>query len=79
MIQENVYRVTCDVKECKNTAKYVIPQKGRSAKFFICEHCLAELAEDFRKQSVPKSPKNAIKKALDKAKESVREGEIENV
>lgn len=73
MIERNIYRVTCDIKNCKNTAKYVLPVKGRASRMYICEQCLKDLADDYKALVVPKSPKNAIKKRMDQQSETVRE------
>lgn len=73
MIDKNIYRVTCDVKNCKNIAEFVFTAKGRMGKFYICRECLSKLAGDYSKLVVPKSPKNVIKKAMDNKKESIAE------
>ncbi|MCM1043394.1 MAG: hypothetical protein NC350_04220 [Corallococcus sp.] len=73
MLEQNKFHVTCDVKNCKNYAKYVFPSKGLSAKFYICQDCVQSLLENYGKMSTPKSPKNAIKKAIEKHEETLRE------
>lgn len=73
MLEENKFRVTCDVKNCKNYAKYVFPSKGRTAKFYVCEECLKKLSDEYAKLRIPKSPKNAIKKAIEKREETMEE------
>ena len=70
MIEKNLYRVTCDVKNCKNIADFCFSAKGRGGKFYLCKGCLQQMADDNSKLIVPKSPKNAIKKAMESAKEN---------
>ena len=69
-----IYKVTgktkCDVRNCKNDAAYAFDVKGISGKCFLCAGCLAALSADCRALTVPKSPKNAIKKRLDRAEAS---------
>lgn len=66
MLLDNKYNVNCDIRDCSNKAEYLFVTKGRLGRFFICSHCLAELTSQFRQRTTPKSPKNVIKKALDK-------------
>lgn len=59
-------KTKCDVKDCKNDAAYFFPTKGRVGKCFICAKCLEALTAQERALRVPKSPKNAIKKQLER-------------
>ena len=59
-------KIKCDVKDCKNDATYFFATKGRVGKCFLCSHCLAELTAQGKTFSVPKSPKNAIKKQMER-------------
>ncbi len=72
MIEKNIYKVSCDIKNCKNAAKYVLPIKGRASRMYICEHCLRAIAQDYNLMIVPKSPKNAIKKRMDENAQSIK-------
>ena len=59
-------KIKCDVKDCKNDATYFFATKGRVGKCFLCEQCLAKLSAQGKTLSVPKSPKNAIKKQMER-------------
>lgn len=73
MIEKSMYKVSCDIRNCKNNASYIVPTKGRVGKLYICDSCMRDLLDEFRTAVVPKSPKNAIKKAMDKNKDSIKE------
>ncbi|MCH5153054.1 MAG: hypothetical protein J1F68_03765 [Clostridiales bacterium] len=62
-------KTKCDVRDCKNDAEYFYPTKGRTGKCFLCSKCLAELSTQGRTVTVPKSPKNTIKKKMEMAQE----------
>ncbi len=78
MITENTFRVTCDVKNCKNIADFTLPAKGRMGHFYICEECLKKLAKEYADRTVPKSPENAVKKAMKLKSATIRQmaGEV---
>ncbi len=65
MIEKTKYQITCDVKNCKNTAEYCFSVKGRIGKVHLCPCCVKQLGADCGKIYTPKSPKNAIKKAME--------------
>ena len=65
MIEKTQYQLTCDVKGCKSTAEYCFAVKGRVGKVHLCGHCVKQLGSDCAKIRTPKSPQNAIKKAMD--------------
>ncbi len=74
MITKTTDKTKCDVKDCKNAAGYCIPAKGRTGKFFLCSACFNKLCEEVLRTVTPKSPKNTIKKIIDKkAEESYEE------
>lgn len=56
----------CDMRDCKNDAQYFVPVKGRVGKFFICPQCLEQLSVEGRAITTPKSPKNTIKKQMER-------------
>ena len=58
-------KTQCDVRDCKNDAEYFYAIKGRTGKCFLCSSCLAELSTQARTVTVPKSPKNTIKKKME--------------
>ena len=58
-------KTKCDVRDCKNDAEYQFATKGRTGKCFICSRCLSELSAQGRTVTVPKSPKNTIKKKME--------------
>ena len=59
-------KTKCDVKDCKNDAAYFFATKGRMGKCFLCSKCLTELTAQERTLRVPKSPKNTIKKQMER-------------
>lgn len=73
MITDNIFKVTCDVRNCKNIAQYTLPAKGRMGHFYICSHCLSEIAKEVNARKVPKSPTNAVKKAMNRKSETIKE------
>ena len=56
----------CDMRDCKNDAQYFVQVKGRVGKCFFCPQCLAELSVEGRVLTTPKSPKNTIKKQMER-------------
>lgn len=58
-------KVRCDVKDCKNSAEFCLPSKGKVGKFFLCRNCLDKLVGQAMAFRTPKSPKNTIKKIID--------------
>lgn len=58
-------KTKCDVRDCKNDANYQFATKGRTGRCFICSKCLAQLTDQGKTVTVPKSPKNAIKKKME--------------
>lgn len=66
MINAITTKTKCDVRDCKNDAQFCFETKGRQNKCFLCAQCLARLSADGRAMTVPKSPKNAIKRQMDK-------------
>ncbi len=69
MINKTTEQTKCDVKDCKNMAYCYIPAKGRVGKFFLCKQCFDKLCGDVLKNVTPKSPKNTIKKIIDRRTE----------
>ncbi len=65
MLIDNQYQVNCDVRNCTNKAQYLVETKGRLGRFFVCKQCLDTMLAEYAKHTTPKSPKNAIKKAMD--------------
>ncbi len=65
MLIDNKYNVNCDMHCCTNKAEYYFETKGRLGRFFVCKDCMATLLADYKQRTTPKSPKNAIKKAID--------------
>ncbi len=65
MLTDNQYNVNCDMHNCNNKADYFFDTKGRLGRFFVCAQCMDVLLADYKKRNTPKSPKNAIKKAMD--------------
>ena len=65
MIEKTQYQITCDVRNCRNTADFCFSVKGRVGKVHLCKQCVKLLGDDCTKIHTPKSPKNAIKKAMD--------------
>ena len=58
-------KTKCDVRDCKNDADYQFATKGRAGRCFLCSKCLAELSVQGNTITVPKSPKNTIKKKME--------------
>lgn len=73
MITKTADKTKCDVKDCKNLAVYYIPAKGRTGKFFLCSDCFKKLCSEVLRTVTPKSPKNTIKKIIDKKAEEAYE------
>ena len=69
MLTNTTVKTKCDVKDCKNPAEFAFETKGRQGRCYLCEACLEQLLNEGRKLRVPKSPKNAIKKQLDRRAE----------
>ena len=69
MVTKTTAKTKCDVKDCKNSAEFAFETKGRQGRCFLCRACYEKLLEEGRKQRVPKSPQNAIKKQLDRRAE----------
>ena len=67
-------KLKCDAKDCKNEAKFFFETKGRSGKCFLCESCLNAILAEGRRQTVPKSPQNTMKKRLDRWAEEANNG-----
>ncbi len=61
----NEQKLKCDVKDCKNSASFSIPSKGRVGKFFFCKQCLQNLVQEVSKATTPQSPKNTIKRIIE--------------
>ncbi len=66
MVIKTETKTKCDVKDCKNNASFFVPSKARNGKFFLCKSCYENIVEQAMKARTPRSPKNAIKKAIDK-------------
>ena len=68
MLTTITHKTKCDAKDCKNDAAYYFATKGRVGKCFLCSKCLGELTAQGMTLSVrvPKSPKNAIKKQMER-------------
>lgn len=70
MIQPITNKTKCDVRDCKNDAEFSFPIKGRAGRCFLCSKCLTELTFEGKAHTIPKSPKNTIKKKMElKSKE----------
>ena len=65
MLTQITTKTKCDVRDCKNDAEFTFATKGRAGKCFLCSKCLAELSTQGRTVTVPKSPKNTIKKKME--------------
>lgn len=52
----------CDAHNCKNDAAAFFAVKGRASRCYLCRDCLSKLMSDFAGSTVPKSPKNTIKR-----------------
>ena len=65
MLQPISNKTKCDVRDCKNDADYQFATKGRAGRCYLCSKCLAELTAQGKTVTVPKSPKNAIKKKME--------------
>lgn len=72
MIYSTTENTKCDVKDCKNTAVCYIPVKGKVGKMFLCAECREKLYRQAISASTPKSPKNTIKKIIDRKAEEER-------
>ena len=73
MIYSTTERTKCDVRDCKNMARWYIPSKGKTGKYFLCNECCEKLYKAAIVQMTPKSPKNTIKRIIDKkAEEGIR-------
>ena len=72
MIYSTTEKTKCDVKDCKNMATWYVAVKGKSGKLFLCEECRDKLYKEAIATHTPKSPKNTIKKIIDrKAEEEI--------
>ncbi|MCM1533862.1 MAG: hypothetical protein NC099_04320 [Corallococcus sp.] len=69
MIRITTVKTKCDAANCKNNAAYCFEVKGRNGKCFLCKECFFELTHDGVAMQTPKSPQNAIKRALDSKRE----------
>lgn len=58
--------IACDTLNCKRLAAYSFEVKGKMKTLNLCENCLRALRENVSLLYVPKSPKNAILKAIDR-------------
>lgn len=65
MLNQITNKTKCDARDCKNDAQYYFATKGRSGKCFLCSKCLEQLTAQGRTVTIPKSPKNAIKKKME--------------
>ena len=72
MIYSTTEKTKCDVKDCKNAAGWYLPVKGRVGKMFLCQECRDKLYKEALAACTPKSPKNTIKKIIDKKAEEER-------
>ena len=66
MLTPTTVKTKCDVAGCKNLAVCCLPAKGKSGKFFLCDSCLQQIVAQETSRRPPKSPKNTIKKLIDK-------------
>ena len=64
MLTQISNKTKCDVRDCKNDAEFQFAVKGRG-RCCLCNKCLAELAAQGRTVTVPKSPKNTIKRKME--------------
>ena len=65
MLTKITNKTKCDVRDCKNDAEFSFATKGRTGKCFLCSKCLGELSSQGKTVTVPKSPKNTIKKKME--------------
>ena len=73
MIYSTTEKTKCDVRDCKNMARWYIPTKGKVGKMFLCDDCCGKLYKQAIAMATPKSPKNTIKRIIDKkAEEELR-------
>ncbi len=66
MINQTTVKIKCDVADCRNMATCFVSAKGKSGKFFLCDDCLNKIVTDATNRRPPKSPKNTIKKLIEK-------------
>ena len=66
MLNQITSKTKCDVRDCKNDATYFIATKGLLGRCYVCAKCLEELCAQGRTVTTPKSPKNAIKKQMER-------------
>ena len=69
MIYSTTEKTKCDVRDCRNLASYYLPIKGKVGKLFLCKECCDKLYKQAISMRTPKSPKNTIKKLIDKKAE----------
>lgn len=72
MIYSTTEKTKCDVQNCKNLAVRYLPVKGKPSKIFLCQECLDRLYQEITAARTPKSPKNTIKKIIDRKEEESR-------
>ena len=65
MLQKITNKTKCDARDCKNDAEFQFAVKGRVGRCCLCAQCLSTVAAQGRTVTVPKSPKNAIKKKME--------------
>lgn len=73
MIVKTTEKTKCDARDCKNMACCFVAAKGLRGKFFLCQQCLQAIAQDAAPSKPPKSPKNLIKKVMDRQAEEAYE------
>ncbi len=66
MIIPTTAKTKCDCYNCKNDAAAFFAVKGRTSRCYLCRDCLQKLAKETIESTVPKSPKNTIKRLSDK-------------
>lgn len=62
MIISTTAKQKCDVYNCKNDAEVFFAVKGRLGRCYLCRDCLNKLTAEVLDKTVPKSPKNTIKR-----------------
>ena len=70
LLQHTTTPAKCSCRGCTNTASSYILAKQ---KVYICDECFEQLASQAIASRTPKSPKNTIKRKLDKKLEEIND------
>lgn len=74
MIITTTAKQKCDAYNCKNVASVYFAVKGRFNRCYLCADCLSKLANEAIVKTVPKSPKNTIKRISDNREKEANYG-----